>query len=188
MMDPIPPNSSVPQPETLVIAGEKNPTMQNGKRSNHSDQPPTYTQPCCKSSFLCWGPLPFFMISYPSPPLKFRLPPSLIHSADTHSSHFMKSTEPSKPSPLYFSHQTSICNYYLLSLSVMQRKCLSLHETHFSPYLLWTEFSLHSGSDCPPKVFISQVWVIMGQLTLVFPFVYYGSYHWLLIYFFNRRI
>lgn len=92
---------------------------------------------------------------------------------------FLRTTERSVPGPSYFSHQTSIRNYYLLSL-LHRGSAFPLMKLIFL-HVLWTESSLHSGSDCPPKVLIRPHLSDHGQPTLVFSFVYHGSYRWWLM-------
>lgn len=104
-----------------------------------------FTQPCQKSSW--------FSLLKPSPVFHYYFIP--FHSNKTLTSSlpsalswwsFLRLHEKDNPpcQVSCFNHQSSICNYYLLFPSITQRKCLSLDEMPISPYLPWTESSLHS--------------------------------------------
>lgn len=105
-----------------------------------------FTQPCQKSSwFSLLKPSPvfhyYFIPFHSNKTLNFLLAfcPQLVIIPQTS---WKRHNPPCQVS--CFNHQSSICNYYLLFPSITQRKCLSLDEMPISPYLLWTESSLHS--------------------------------------------
>lgn len=175
-MDLRPPTTSGPQPEALVIAGENPQLGRMLPGQIHSDRAQTYTQWWSKSSEL--------PVLSPSPVLWFLTSPLHWNSdflllSIVRWCSFPRTTEPpclvpriSATKPLF----TTTILFFLL------QKCLSLSETHFSPCVLRTETSLHSGSDCPPKVFIRPCLSDHGATDSGFFFCFYhGSYRWWLM-------